>query len=399
MPGILQFLLIAAPSFIVVLGIVVFVHEFGHFQVGRWCGIAVKSFSIGMGPEWFGWTDKRGTRWKVSRIPIGGFVSWVDDTDPTSTLPSSDEDQALSDEERRARGHFRAADLWKRFVTVLAGPATNFIFSIAVFAMLAMVLGEVDDSRVPARIGTVSADSAAAEAGLQPHDIVRSVDGAAITHFSDLQKIIVASAGHPLHLQVERGGQTVQLTATPRRAAHDVSNIKAGQGMLGIAGPEPLPSELVRKRHNPIEAIGMGATQCWTMIAQTGTYIVDVITGRASGNQIAGPTGILVVSGQVANSALDVPDKSWPERLGILALSLINLAAVLSVAVGFVNLLPIPLLDGGHLLFYSIEGVRGGKPLPEVAQEWGFKAGLAIMAGLFLFATWNDIARLIPGAQ
>jgi len=399
MQGILQYLLVAAPAFIVVLSIVVFVHEFGHFQVARWRGVAIDTFSIGFGKTIFGWRDKHGVQWKVGALPLGGYVKFADDADPMSTAPAERIDDPAALAEARKKGLFHAQGLTTRSLVVAAGPVTNFIFSILVFGAMLLAFGEIDDSRVPARIATVTPGSAAASAGLQEHDVIRAVNNRPIVHFSDLQKIVGVSANVPLRLQIERDGKALTVVATPRRATRDVNNVHAGQGMLGIAGPEALPSEQVVKHYNPIEALGAGAGRAWSMVAQTATYVADIVTGKASGNQIAGPTGIFMVSGQVANSALEVPNKSLADRLGLLAVYLINLAAILSVAVGLVNLLPIPILDGGHLLFYGIEGLRGGKPLPPSAQEWAYRAGFAVMASLFLFATWNDIARLLPGAQ
>jgi len=215
-----------------------------------------------------------------------------------------------------------------------------------------------------------------------------------------LQRMIVASPERPLALGVEREGQTLSLTATPRRAAVDTPNgPRAGEGLLGVQGPLVLPAERQMERYGLIDALGVGARNTWGIVDQTAAYIGAIFAGRESGDQIAGPLGIVNVSGQVASSALDAPGASIFGKIGMLAMALLGLAAVLSVAVGIVNLLPIPILDGGHLLFYGIEAVRGGRPLPPSAQEWAYRAGFAVMASLFLFATWNDITRLFPGAQ
>ncbi|MFT3726711.1 MAG: M50 family metallopeptidase [Terricaulis sp.] len=401
MPAILQFLLVAVPSFIVVLSLVVFVHEFGHFQVARWRGVAIDTFSIGFGKTILGWRDKHGVQWKIGALPLGGYVKFADDADAMSTAPAERIDDPVALEEARKKGLFHAQGLTTRSLVVSAGPVTNFIFSILTFAALALVIGEdrTDYDHIPARVGEVQANSAAAAAGLRRGDVVVAINGVATPAFRDLQTIVTRSPGVHLALQVKRGDQIVALNATPgRREVADSAGHKAGQGFLGV-GPSILPSEYNYKHFNPIEAIGYGAVRSWSMVAQTATYVADIVTGKASGNQIAGPTGIMMVSGQVANAALDVPNKSLLERLGLVALNLLNLAAVLSVAVGIVNLLPIPILDGGHLLFYGIEGLRGGRPLPPSAQEWAYRAGFAVMASLFLFATWNDITRLLPGAQ
>ncbi len=393
MPAVITDLLTTIVSFVVVLSVVVFVHEFGHFRVGRWCGMAVKSFSIGLGSELFGWTDRHGTRWKISRIPLGGFVSWVDDTDGSSTRPPSEEDRALSAEEARKLGHFRAMPLWKRAITVAAGPIANFVFAVFAFAVLALAMGRdaTDIDTIPARIAQVSSNSPAAGAGLETGDIIRSVDGQTISSFSDLQQAIANSRQRELALEVVRGDETLRMTVTPRE--------QGGRRLLGVSGPLVLPSERVVETYRLSESIAVGASNTWGIVAQTGAYLWRVITGRESGDQIAGVIGIANASGQVATSALNAPGASGGERIKLLALSLLSLAAMLSVAVGIVNLLPIPVLDGGHLVFYAIEAVRGGRPLPAEAQEWAYRAGFAVMASLFLFATWNDITRLFPGAH
>jgi len=385
---VLQTLLIYAGSFVLVLSVVVFVHEFGHFQVARWRGVAIDTFSIGFGKTLVSWRDKQGVEWKIGALPLGGYVKFADDADAMSTAPREKIEDPAALAEARKKGLFHAQPLSTRSMVVAAGPVTNFIFSILAFALLAFIMGR----DVPS-IDTVTEDSPAAAAGLLPGDIVRSVDGRRIRDFQTLQQVIAVSANRPLTFVVMRDEQPVSLQVTPEPNAENPEI-----GSIGVShngSPESL------ERLGPIASIGAGAEKTWAIIAQTGSYIGGVFTGRESGNQIAGPLGIINVSGQVANSALTGGDDdvTLMYRLGILALSLLHLAAVLSVAVGIVNLLPIPILDGGHLLFYAIEGVRGGKPLPPMAQEWAYRAGFAVMASLFLFATWNDITRLFPGAQ
>ena len=399
MPDLLQSiqnLLIYAGSFVVVLSVVVFVHEFGHFQVARWRGVAIDTFSIGFGRTLLGWRDKHGVQWKIGALPLGGYVKFADDADAMSTGPREriDDPEALA--EARRKGLFHAQPLFTRSLVVAAGPVTNFIFAILAFAALALIIGRdtTDVNSIPARIAAVSPGSAAASAGLQPGDVIVSVDGAPIANFAALQTAVGPAAGRQLSVEIERSGSRQTLQLTPTR-----SNL--GRAVLGVTGPLPLDSERTIEHYNPIQAIGVGASNTWRIISQTVTYIGGIFTGRESGDQIAGPLGIINVSGQVASSALNGPagGGDWTDRVGMLALALLNLAAVLSVAVGFVNLLPIPILDGGHLLFYGIEALRGGRPLPASAQEWAYRAGFAVMASLFLFATWNDITRLFPGAQ
>lgn len=393
---VLQNLLIYAGSFVVVLSVVVFVHEFGHFQVARWRGVAIDTFSIGFGKTLASWRDKQGVEWKIGALPLGGYVKFADDADAMSTAPREKIESPEALAAARAKGLFHAQPLSTRSMVVAAGPFTNFVFSILAFALLALIVGRetTDPNAIPARIAAVAANSAAQSAGLQRGDIIVAVDGVTVRNFSELQAQVAPAADRALNVTVERNGAQQQFQITPTRAAN-------GRAVLGVTGPLPLESERVIERFGPLEALNQGAANTWGIIAQTGAYIGAIFSGRESGDQIAGPLGIINVSGQVASSALSAgpEDTSLGDRLGMLALSLLNLAAVLSVAVGFVNLLPIPILDGGHLLFYGIEAVRGGKPLPPSAQEWAYRAGFAVMASLFLFATWNDITRLFPGAQ
>lgn len=399
MAATIQDFLIAAVAFVLVLSVVVFVHEYGHFRVGRWCGIRVKSFSIGLGSEWFGWTDKYGTRWKISRLPLGGFVSWVDDTDGSSTLPAKDEDRELSDEEARRRGHFRAQPLWKRAVTVAAGPLTNFIFAIATFALIAFATGRdtTDYASLTPRIGGVQADSAASEAGLRSGDLVVSVDGAPVASWGEFYEKVAASPGAPLTVVVENDGAERSVTVVPRPVERPSPTGTERVGVIGVS----LGVREGDRTVEPVgvfEAIGVGSRNTWAIVSSTASYVVGIFTGQNSGRDIAGPIGIFTQSGQIATMALD-GSNDWGAKAGNLLRALALWAAVLSVAVGIVNLLPIPILDGGHLLFYGIEALRGGRPLPAAAQEWAYRAGLAVMASLFLFATWNDITRLFPGAH
>ncbi|HRP09781.1 MAG TPA: M50 family metallopeptidase [Terricaulis sp.] len=395
MPDILGNILLYAGSFVLVLSVVVFVHEFGHFQVARWRGVAIDTFSIGFGKTLLGWRDKQGVQWKVGALPLGGYVKFADDADAMSSAPREKIDDPAALAEARARGLFHAQPLITRAMVVAAGPLTNFVFSIIAFGLIAMIMGRdaTDMTQIPARIDMVAEGSAAAAAGLRRGDVIQSANGQPINSFIDLQTIVAASPEQALVLGVEREGARINVEATPTR--------NGDRGLLGVS-PLVLPEERVIERFGPLTALSVGAANTWNIVAQTGAYIGAIFAGRESGDQIAGPLGIINVSGQVASSALNGgggDDGGIGGRLGILALSLLSLAAVLSVAVGIVNLLPIPILDGGHLLFYAIEGVRGGKPLPAMAQEWAYRAGFAVMAGLFLFATWNDITRLLPGAQ
>jgi regulator of sigma E protease len=348
--------------------------------------VAIDTFSIGFGKTLFGWRDKQGVQWKVGALPLGGYVKFADDADAMSTAPRERVEDPAARAEARKKGLFHAQPLSTRSMVVAAGPFTNFIFAIFAFALLAFIVG-----RDTARIDQVEPNSPAAAAGLRAGDVILAIDGLRIDDFQDLQRIVSVSPERTLNVLVRRGEGEVAMQLTPRARP---DNPRAGA--IGVGHTSSLES---RERIGPLTAIGDGAKNTWEIIAQTCAYIAGVFSGRESGDQIAGPAGILMVSGQVASSALEAPEATLTQRLQMLALALLNLAAVLSVAVGFVNLLPIPILDGGHLLFYAVEALRGGRPLPAAAQEWAYRAGFAVMASLFLFATWNDITRLFPGAQ
>ncbi len=388
MPDLLQSIqnvLIYAASFVVVLSVVVFVHEFGHFQVARWRKVAIDTFSIGFGKRLFGWRDRQGVEWKVGALPLGGYVKFTDDADAMSTGPRERVEDPAAIAEARAKGLFHAQSLTTRALVVAAGPFTNFVFAIFAFALLAFIIG-----RDIASIDTVTPDSPAAAAGMQPGDVVVGIDGERIEDFREFQQLVAGSSGQQLEMVVRRNEGEVTLQVTPRPSEQNPAI-----GVIGVSHSATLEN---RERIGPLTAIVQGADDTWSILAQTGAYIGAIFAGRESGDQIAGPIGIINVSGQVASNALSVPEATLGQRLQMLGLALLNLAAVLSVAVGFVNLLPIPILDGGHLLFYAIEGARGGRPLPPQAQEWAYRAGFAVMASLFLFATWNDITRLLPGS-
>ncbi|WP_046865460.1 RIP metalloprotease RseP [Microvirga massiliensis] len=359
-------------SFLGVLLVVVFVHEFGHFWVGRRLGVGVQAFSIGFGPELYGWTDRSGTRWKLCAIPLGGYVKFVGDASAASTPDRAALDQ-FSEAERAIS--FPHQTVWKRAAIVAAGPIANFILAIAVFAGLNYVNGrQVLDPRVD----VVQAGSAAERAGFQPNDLIVSIDGRQIESFSDMQRIVSASAGEALTIVVQRGSETITLQATPDLKEQTTPFGKQRIGLLGLQASRN-PEDIRRVDYTAIGALTSGFSETWYVVDRTFDYIGKLITGRESTDQLSGPIRIAQVSGQVAS-------------LGGLA-GLVNLIAVLSVSIGLINLFPVPLLDGGHLLFYAIEAGRG-RPLSERAQEIGFRIGFAIVVLLMLFATWNDIVHL-----
>lgn len=358
--------------FLFVLTTVVFFHELGHFLVARWCGVRVKAFSIGFGPELVGFDDRRGTRWKISAIPLGGYVRFFGDEDVAST-PDRAALDALSDEERRDT--FFGKNVWQRAAIVAAGPFANFLLAIAIFAAIFTIYGR---EVTTARVDQVVAGSVAEKAGFRPGDLILSIDGSKIETFNDLQRIVSTSGDVPLSIIVERGGEQLTIAATPeRREITDRFGNVRRVGQLGLSR-NASGTNVVVERYALPEAVLMGARETWFVIDRTFAYIGGLFAGRESTDDLGGPIRVAQVSGQVAT-------------LGFAAL--VNLAAVLSISIGLLNLFPVPMLDGGHLLFYAIEAIRG-RPLSARAQDIGFRIGLAAVVMLMLFTTWNDILHL-----
>ncbi|MBV9348868.1 MAG: RIP metalloprotease RseP [Pseudolabrys sp.] len=358
--------------FLFVLTIVVFFHELGHFWIARRCGIRVLVFSIGFGPELIGFNDRHGTRWKISAIPLGGYVKFFGDESAAST-PDNASLQAMTPAEKAES--FQHQKVGPRAAVVVAGPVANFLLAIAIFAGIFMVVGK---QTTTARVDTIQAGSAAADAGFQAGDIVLAINGRKIDSFSEMQRIVSVSAGETLSVEVDRGGERRQIKAVPAlKELKDNFGNTHRVGVLGISR-SMAPGDVKTERVGPLAALGMGVGETWFVIERTMSYIGGIFAGREGADQLGGPIRIAQVSGQVATGGL-VP--------------LLHLAAVLSVSIGLLNLFPIPLLDGGHLLFYAIEAMRG-RPLSERAQEMGFRIGLAIVVMLMIFATFNDIIHL-----
>ncbi len=354
--------------FLFVLTLVVFFHELGHFLIARWCGVEVTAFSLGFGPEIVGFNDRYGTRWKLSAIPLGGYVKFVGD-DNAASVPDFDAAAAMTEEQKK--GSFAHKPVWARAAVVAAGPIANFILAIVIFAGLFMVVGK--PSMLP-RVDQVIAGGAAETAGFKPGDLVLSIDGEHIDSFADMQRIVSMSAARQLKVEVERGQSIITLQATPQLKRDKFGN---ELGVLGISR-SVAAGDIKTQKFGPGEAVVEGAKQTWMIVDHTFSYIAGIFSGRNSADQLGGPIRIAQVSGQVAAGGFG---------------PLINLAAVLSVSIGLLNLFPIPLLDGGHLLFYAVEAARG-RPLSERAQEVGFRIGLAIVVMLMIFATFNDILHL-----
>ena len=358
--------------FLFVLTIVVFFHELGHFLVGRWAGVKVLTFSLGFGPDLFGFNDRHGTRWKVSAIPLGGYVKFFGDETEAST-PSAEALAQMTAEERDLSFHHKKVG--PRAAIVAAGPIANFLLAIVIFACMFTFFGKPNTS---ARVDKIEANSAAAAAGFQTGDIVTAIDGSKIETFSDMQRIVSGRAGEKLTFTVKRGETSLQLQGTPelREVKDPFGNVQR-LGVLGITR-QTATGDVVTERVDPVTAVWLGVKETWFVIDRTLAYISRIFTGRESADQVGGPLRIAQMSGQVATIGLG---------------ALIQLAAVLSISIGLLNLFPVPLLDGGHLLFYAIEAARG-RPLSERAQEVGFRIGLGLVLMLMVFATYNDILHL-----
>lgn len=367
---------VGLPAFLFVITLVVFVHELGHFLVARWCGVTVETFSIGFGREIVGFTDRKGTRWKFSWLPLGGYVKFFGDADassrpdrkklesiaPLEPVTPAGTAQALQE------GVLHFKPLYQRALVAAAGPIANFILAIVIFTGVILTVGKPAE---PPIVESVTMGSAAEAAGLMAGDQIRSVDGETIHVFADLQRIVGANAGKTLSILVSRVGRDVTLSVVPMATeVTDASGAKHSIGRLGIRDAT-VPVGFV-------DAVYGGLDQTWFIVAQTGSYFGKILTGRESPDQLHGILGIGAVSDQAA-------------RIGFGAL--IGLAGLMSVSIGLVNLLPIPVLDGGHLLYYACEAVLG-RPLGERAQEVGFRLGLAFVLCLMLLATFNDLVRL-----
>jgi|SRR4051794_36338806 len=358
--------------FLFVLAIVVFFHELGHFLIARWAGVKVLTFSLGFGPELAGFNDRHGTRWKVSAVPLGGYVKFFGDDTEAST-PSAEALANMTEQERADSFHHKKVG--PRAAIVAAGPIANFLLAIVIFTGLFTFLGKPSTT---ARVDKVEANSAAAAAGFQVGDVVTSIDGTRIDSFSDMQRIVGIRAGEKLTFTVKRGDATLKLQGTPelKETKDPFGNVRRA-GVLGITR-QTSAGDVTTERVDPATALWLGVKETWFVVERTFAYIGGIFTGRESADQIGGPLRIAQISGQVASIGLA---------------PLVQLAAVLSISIGLLNLFPIPLLDGGHLLFYAVEAVRG-RPLSDRAQEMGFRIGLGLVLMLMVFATYNDILHL-----
>ncbi len=352
-------------AFVAVIGPLVFVHELGHYLVGRWCGVKAEAFSIGFGPELFAWVDRRGTRWRVAALPLGGYVRFKGDMNAASMT-----DPAWLEMPAKERAEsFPAKPLWQRAAIVAAGPAINFLFAILILATFAFVHGE---SHTPAVAGQVQAGSAAAAAGIVAGDRIVSLGGREMATFDDIRLYAQIRPGEPVEIVIDRAGQRIVKQGMIGSVSEDDGfGNRFNIGRLGLAPGAPViePVSLLRA---PVVAIERTGQIVRTMVETLG----QILGGGRSVKELGGPLKIAQVSGQAATLGLE---------------SFIFFAALISINLGFINLLPIPMLDGGHLLFYGIEAVQR-RPVSAAAQEWAYRSGLALLMAMMLLVTFNDLS-------
>ncbi len=395
--------------FLVVLSVLIFVHEMGHFLVARWAGVKVEVFSIGFGSELRGYTDRYGTRWRLAAVPLGGYVKMFGEGDLVSGVDDTEE-RPMTDEEKKVSFHHKP--LFKRTAIVAAGPLANFAFSVIILGLLS---GTVGLPKLQNLVGTVVENSAAEAAGLKAGDRIVSIDGRAVRWFDDLVSIVSLSAGKPLELEIERADTVLFVIATPRSITNKQYNERVLQGKdgfddldddeddeddderlsddddeeedhdeaqehsRGLLGVTPDYENIIVLHQGPLDAVLNGFTQTYAMTAQTLNLVGEIFEGDRSAKELGGVLAIAETSGRMAQVGLA---------------GFLTFMALLSVNLGLINLFPIPVLDGGHLVFYAFEALRG-RPLSLRVQEYGFRLGLVLVLLLMIFATWNDVERLL----
>jgi regulator of sigma E protease len=360
-------------GFLLLLGPLITVHEFGHYLVGRLFGVGVEAFSVGFGKEIAGFTDKRGTRWKLSALPLGGYCQFKGDMNPAS-IPDAEALAAVAPHERAGSFHF--APLWQRALIVLAGPLTNLVVAVGIFAAFFMVYGQPVQAD-PAQTNVVQAlapGSAAEKAGIEVGDRIVAIDGTAVHEFRDVTSRVIMHPGESVVIAVERGGERLRVPVTiGSTIERDKFGNESRIGRLGVYS-SPMRFEPA----GPIEAVRLATVECVGMVRMMVVGIGQIVTGDRSVKELGGPIKIAKFSG---------------EQLSLGLPAFISFAALISLNLAFINLLPIPALDGGHLAFYAAEAVRR-KPIGARGQEMAFRAGVAMILALMLFVTMNDLLSL-----
>ncbi len=354
--------------FLAVLTVIVFVHEMGHYLVARWNGVAIQTFSIGFGKELFGWNDKHGTRWRVSAVPLGGYVRFVGDMNAAST---PDNEIIANADPELAPKLFANKNVWQRIAVVVAGPLANVILTFLILYALLLGYGRYS---IPPVVGSVIEGSVAEAAGIQAGDRIVAVDGYSVRGFEDFQRLVATSPQRPVSISLERETGPETIVVTPEAAeVEDRFGNSQRIGRIGVSR-DVAQTDVTLYRPGPVEAIGMTFEEIRFIIQRTAAFLGDFFVGRGDVEQLGGPVKVAQVSGQMAT-------------LGIVAL--INLTALLSLNIGIFNLLPVPMLDGGHLMYYLVEAVRG-RPLSMKVQEIGFRFGFALVLAFMVFTLFND---------
>jgi regulator of sigma E protease len=356
-------------GFLLLLGPLVTLHELGHLLVGRLFGVKADAFSVGFGKELAGFTDKQGTRWKLSALPLGGYVQFKGDMNPASV---PDPDAPVEE------GSFQAAALWKRALIVAAGPVTNLLVAIAIFAAFFAIFGKptIADGEDSRTIGAFSQGSVAEAAGLAVGDVVVAIDGRTISDFSELKTTVALHPGRRMVFTVARAGQRIDVPLTTARIERKDSfgNVSI-EGLIGVA---PVGGKYVLEKVGILEAIPLGAKQSWDFMGMMITGIQQIVTGERSVKELGGPLKIAKYSG---------------EQMSMGAAAFFHFAALISLNLAFINFLPIPALDGGHLMFYLAEAIRR-RPVGPQATEWAYRTGIALVLMLMAVVTVNDIVSL-----
>ncbi len=371
-------------SYLIVLAIVVFVHEFGHFQVAKWLGVKIEKFSIGFGKELLSWKDREGVIWRIALLPLGGYVKFFGDKDGSS-FP----DENISEDTDNALFHNKP--VWVRALVTLAGPMFNFFFAIFIFTVLLFSFG---DKYQKPFVDSFMENSAAQTAGIQVKDEIIAINGKKTESVQDVIRMVMTSGGQQLSIDVKRNDQILSLTATPNVVEVETPfGTKESQGLLGI---KLKSDKIYEKKYNIIEA-GFAATRkCGEIIETQINFISALFRGAMSTGHLSGPLGIAQTTGLVAKTSIDSAgvEANFGDKAASLALALISLSAFISIAIGFMNLIPLPILDGGHLVFYAYEAIRG-KPVPLHIQTVFHKMGFFLLLALFVFATTQDFNRYL----
>lgn len=369
--------------FVLVLSVLVFVHEWGHYIIARLCGVKVEKFSIGFGKEIFGWTDKAGTRWKFSWVPLGGYVQMFGDSDPASTkhgdgVEDGDRKRPFTEEEKKVA--FFTQSVGKRSAIIVAGPAINFLFAIVILTLLYSIHGQ---PFTPPIVAKLVVDSPAEKAGIQPDDKILAMNGRSIERFQDMAQYTSINLNKAIDIKLvhsigkdQWSDQPVIVRVTPALVeSTDRFGFKSQRGRIGVISPS---KPFAMKQHTSISAFAASFKTVWEISTDTLKAIGQIIMGTRAADELGGILRIGAYAGSFAQQGF---------------ISLVTFTALLSINLGLINILPIPLLDGGHLAFYAMETVKG-KPMSDRFQEYALRVGLITLLGIMLFATWNDLVQL-----